>query len=76
MRSKQRAIEVSKAVNLGTMPVFVRMIHRHFEKEVPLEATVWGNTSEYEAPVDLLKLAVADKSLVDDVESIVFTYKK
>lgn len=76
MRSKQRTIEVSKAVNLGTMPVFVRMIHRHFEKEIPSEAAVWGTAFDYEAPVDLLKLCVTDKSLVENVESIVFTYKK
>lgn len=73
MKSKSKALEVRKAVNIGTMPVFVQMIHRHFEKENPAEHESRGS---YAAPLDLLRLSVSDPALLTDIERIVFTYGK
>ena len=80
MKSRSKLMEVRKALNIGTMPVFVQMVHRHFEKENPKASEEWGSsfggTSTYEAPVDLLKLTVSDPALVRDVEGVEFTYGK
>ena len=75
MRSKDRSVPVSKAVNLGAMPVFVQMIHRHFEKENPPVVASWGKSAEFEAPLDLLRLSLSDKTLADGIESVTFVYK-
>ena len=76
MKSKNRTIAVSKALNLGTMPMFIQMIHRHFEKENPPEAFKAGSEKTYKAPVDLLRLTVSDPALTSDVEEVTFTYGK
>lgn len=76
MKSKVRTIEVSKAINIGTMPMFIQMIHRHFEKENPAEAFSVGQVKTYRAPVDLLRLTVSDPTLTSDVEEVTFTYGK
>lgn len=74
MRSKDRAIHVTKAINLGHMPAFVSFMHRHLEKEAqPVEAK--GEHAEFQVPVDLLKLTVDDASLVREVESVTLTYR-
>jgi len=76
VKSRNRTVPVSKAVNLGAMPTFVRLAHRHFEKECPPAIAGWGGHElSYEAPIDLLRLAVSDKTLVQDVESVTFTYR-
>ena len=76
MKVKSHVIEVSKAINLGTMPVFVQMVHRHFEKENPTAQESWGSSATYGAPVDLLKLTVSDPTLLTDLTSVEFTYAK
>ena len=76
MKSKNRTIEVNKASNLGTMPMFIQMTHRHFEKENPPEAFSVGSVKTYRAPVDLLRLTVSDPALTRDIEEVTFTYGK
>lgn len=76
MPSKNRTIAVSKAINLGTMPVFVQMIHKHFEKENPPHVASQWNSAEFEAPIDMLRLSLTDKTLADNIENITFAYKQ
>ena len=78
MKSNNRTIEVSKAANIGTMPVFVQMIHRHFEKENPSPAETFaaGSRMTYKAPVDLLRLTISEPALTSDMEEVTFTYGK
>ena len=76
MRSRNRAISASKAVNLGAMPTFVQLVHKHFEKECPSEVTIHGQSAEFAAPLDLLRMSITDKALVEEVESVTFAYAK
>ena len=78
MRSKVRQIEVRKMVNLGRMPTFLSMMHRHLEKENSGEGdggTSFSGTVTFNVPVDLLSLTISDKALLREVESVALTYR-
>lgn len=75
MRSNNRTVSVSKAVNLGYMPVFVSMIHRHLEKEKATGVVADFGTVDFAVPVDMLRLSVSDPELVRSVSGVTFTYR-
>ena len=74
MKSTNRIIQVKKATNLGVMPLFVSMMHRHLEKEKPTGVKTF-NGSEYSLPIDLLSLSIDDKSILREVSSVTLTYR-
>lgn len=74
MRSANRTIDVTKAVNLGHMPAFISFMHKHLEKENG-GGTRRGLEVAYTVPVDLLQLTVDDPSLVREIESVTLTYR-
>ena len=78
MKSRSKLMEVRKAINIGTMPVFVQMVQRHFEKENPSPAETFaaGSRMTYKAPVDLLRLTISEPALTSDMEEVTFTYGK
>ena len=69
-------IEFKKHTNLGKLPLFVSIIHRHLEKEKtgPSPADVVCGT--YNVPVDLLSLSIADDDLLTGIAAIDFHYQK
>ena len=77
MRSKNRIVEVRKAVNLGKMPTFLAFMHRHLEKENSLaDCTVAPNSRvDFTVPVDLFQLTISDSSLLKGIESVTLTYE-
>ena len=76
MKSANRTIQVQKATNLGVMPLFISMMHRHLEKEKPVgvKIPVAGGVS-YSLPIDLLSLSIDDQSLLREVSSVTLTYR-
>ena len=74
MRSANRVLRVKKATNLGVMPLFVSMMHRHLEKEKPTGAKTSSGV-DYTLPVDLLALSIDDKSLLREVSGVTLTYR-
>ena len=74
--SANRTIEITKAINFGRLPVFLGFMQRHLEKEQPTGMVSDFGTVDYQVPVDLLRLSVADLSLVKGVESVILTYRK
>ena len=76
MRSANRVIRVKKATNLGVMPLFVSMMHRHLEKEKPVGTkNLLGLVTEYSLPVDFLSLSIDDAALIREVSSVTLTYR-
>ena len=76
MKSKNNnTVDCTKAINLGHMPLFVSMIHRHFEKEMPLTVNTPGADVSISAPVDMMRLSVANEELIDDIAEVSFTYR-
>lgn len=73
-RSKTiHVIPVEKLKDVGSMPAFLELCHRHFQKSRPsiksdVEATLV-------APLDLLDLIVPEK-LLSPIESLEIVYRK
>ena len=76
MKSVNRTIQVRKATNLGVMPLFISMMHRHLEKEKPVGVkTPTASGVNYSLPIDLLSLSIDDQSLLREVASVTLTYR-
>ena len=74
MKSSLRPINVVKRLNLGHMPVFVSMMHKHLEKEQSVGSRI-GSEVEFRVPIDLLKITVGDVSLLRDLAEVTFVYQ-
>ena len=75
MKSANRTIQVRKAINLGVMPLFISMMHRHLEKEKPVGVKIPAGGVNYSLPIDLLSLSIDDQSLLREVASVTLTYR-
>lgn len=78
MKSKtaQYTITATKRVNLGQMPFFVQLAHKGLEKSKPEPLSSFDKTSSYLIPKDILKIGLTNQTLIDDVESVEFTYSE
>lgn len=78
MRSQaNNTVEIKKHVNLGHMPLFVSMIHRHLEKGQPNGTpSTFGSVVNFTVSKDLLRLSVSNEDLLKDIDEITFTYCK
>ena len=74
VRSTNKSIRIKKATNLGVMPLFISMMHRHLEKEKPVGEKVPAGVN-YALPIDLLSLSIDDKSLLKEVSGVTLTYR-
>lgn len=62
----------------GSLPPFIHLAHRQFEKTVPPPLRELGTTSglaTYQIPVDLVRM-VLPTFLADDIEAVELTYRK
>jgi len=76
VRSKvsQHTIAVTKRTNLGQMPFYVQLAHKGLEKAKSEPTHSFGKTHTYIVPKDILKIGLSDHSLLDDIETVEFTY--
>ena len=77
-RSKQSqyTIVVNKRVNLGSIPLFVQFGHKCLEKSHPAPKNSFGTSQTFIISKDILRISVSDPTLLDDIESVEFTYAK
>jgi hypothetical protein len=76
VRSKtaQYQINVVKRINMGYLPLFLQMAHRALEKGQPVPVSTQGGESTFNVPKDILRLTVTDAKLLENIESVQFTY--
>lgn len=72
--TRNNTIPAVKRPNLGHIPLFVSVAHRHLEKEQAVGEKFMENTT-YQVPVDLLRLTIPEEML-DGIKEVVFTYRR
>lgn len=76
MRSNNpKIIDISVVRERATLPGFLSVFQRHFEKANPAINTA-GKTTEVNAPIDLLSLTKAPAALTSGIESLSVIYSK
>lgn len=68
------AVEISKVKNDGSLPPFLNLAHRHFQKSLP-HITPGQKRATLTINVDLLDLIVPTP-ILNRIESIEVTYEK
>lgn len=78
----KKLINIDKIIEFGSLPLFVGLGHRHFEKEMPetgYNALKSGDTiketGKYTLPVDLAAM-VLPVEYIDQIESIELLYER
>ena len=74
-KTARYTIEVEKKINLGSMPMFIQFGHRSLEKGNPPPTSLNGKTSSFIVAKDVMRLSVSNQTLLDNIESIEFTYE-
>jgi hypothetical protein len=72
-RVRTPTIEVRKNRNAGEMPPFLGVIHRHFEKAIPISGST--NKVTLIAPLEMLEFLIP-QALVNGIESVQIVYEK
>ena len=75
-KQAQYTIRVSKRVNIGSIPLFVQLGHKGLEKSQPEAKESFGTSQTFIISKDILRIALSDQSLSDDIASVEFTYAK
>lgn len=79
MKSKPRIIKVDKMIGTGitnsTLPSYLEVGQRHFEKEKPFVGSDLGRDNIIILPVDLLALTLPP-NFIEGIESVEMVYRK
>lgn len=73
IKQPEVVIQKVRQGNEVSLPPFIGLFHRHFQKALPKVAS--QESAIVTAPVDLLDLILPDR-LLDQIESIEVVYKK
>lgn len=72
MALHKQMISAKRSSEYGSPPSFIRLGHKHLEKERPAMA----DKPEASIPVDLLRIGGAPQELVDQIDEVVLGYKR